>query len=149
MWLIGRLMPDFKTIADFRRDSGPTIRAACAQFVVLCRQFNLFTRTIVAIDGSHRRHLRRPLAKRGRSVAPLFRPFVLSKLSLEAGMANSPSSDPQQSGSDRQATVLIVDDDPALQTMILDYFVDNTSRRCRRLVATRWSASLARTKSTS
>ncbi len=45
-------MPDFKTIADFRRDSGPAIRAACAQFVVLCRQFNLFTRTIVAIDGS-------------------------------------------------------------------------------------------------
>src|SRR5580698_6735136 len=52
MWLTGRLMPDFKTIADFRRDSGPAIRTACAQFVVLCRQFNLFTRTIVAIDGS-------------------------------------------------------------------------------------------------
>ena len=52
MWLSGRLMPDFKTIADFRRDSGPAIRAVCAQFVVLCRQFNLFTRTIVAIDGS-------------------------------------------------------------------------------------------------
>ena len=52
MWLTGRLMPDFKTIADFRRDSGPAIRAACAQFVVLCRQLNLFTRTIVAIDGS-------------------------------------------------------------------------------------------------
>ena len=52
MWLTGRLAPDFKTIADFRRDSGPAIRAACAQFVVLCRQFNLFTRTIVAIDGS-------------------------------------------------------------------------------------------------
>ena len=52
MWLTGRLTPDFKTIADFRRDSGPAIRAACAQFVVLCRQFNLFTRTIVAIDGS-------------------------------------------------------------------------------------------------
>ena len=52
MCLTGRLMPDFKTIADFRRDSGPAIRAACARFVVLCRQFNLFTRTIVAIDGS-------------------------------------------------------------------------------------------------
>ena len=52
MWLTGRLMPDFKTIADFRRDSGPAIRAACGQFVALCRQFNLFTRTIVAIDGS-------------------------------------------------------------------------------------------------
>ncbi|WP_192363675.1 IS1182 family transposase [Mesorhizobium mediterraneum] len=52
MWLTSRLMPDFKTIADFRRDNGPAIRAACAQFVVLCRQFNLFTRAVVAIDGS-------------------------------------------------------------------------------------------------
>src|ERR1700684_1064975 len=52
MWLTGRLMPDFKTIADFRRDSGPAIRAAWAQFVVLCRQFHLFTRTVIAIDGS-------------------------------------------------------------------------------------------------
>jgi transposase len=52
MWLTGRLMPDFKTIADFRRDNGPAIRTACAQFVVLCRQLNLFTRAVVAIDGS-------------------------------------------------------------------------------------------------
>ena len=52
MWLTGRLMPDFKTIADFRRDNGPAIRAACAQFIVLCCQFNLFTRAVVAIDGS-------------------------------------------------------------------------------------------------
>jgi transposase len=37
MWRTGRLMPDFKTIADFRRDNGPAIRAACAHFVVLCR----------------------------------------------------------------------------------------------------------------
>ena len=40
-------------------------------------------------------------------------------------MANSPSGDPQQSGGDHQATVLVVDDDPTLQTMIFDYFVDN------------------------
>ena len=52
MWLTGRLMPDFKTIADFRRDNGQAIRAACAQFVVLCRQFKLFTRSVVALDGS-------------------------------------------------------------------------------------------------
>ena len=36
MWLTGRLMPDFKTIADFRRDNGPAIRAACTHFFVLC-----------------------------------------------------------------------------------------------------------------
>jgi len=52
MWLIGRLMPDFKTIADFRKDNGPAIRAVCGRFVVLCRQLNLFTRAVVAIDGS-------------------------------------------------------------------------------------------------
>src|ERR1700724_3242099 len=52
MWLTGRLMPDFKTIADFRKDNDAAIRAVCSQFVALCRQFNLFTRTIVAIDGS-------------------------------------------------------------------------------------------------
>jgi transposase len=52
MWLTGRLAPDFKTIANFRRDNGAAIRAACAQFVVLCRQLNLFTRAVVAIDGS-------------------------------------------------------------------------------------------------
>ena len=52
MWLTGRLAPDFKTIASFRRDNGPAIRAVCAQFVVLCRQLNLFTRAVIAIDGS-------------------------------------------------------------------------------------------------
>jgi len=52
MWLTGRLAPDFKTIANFRRDNGPAIRAVCGQFVELCRRLNLFTKAIVAIDGS-------------------------------------------------------------------------------------------------
>jgi transposase len=52
MWLTGRLAPDFKTIANFRRDNGPAIRAVCRQFVDLCRRLNLFTKAIVAIDGS-------------------------------------------------------------------------------------------------
>jgi transposase len=52
MWLTGRLAPDFKTIANFRRDNGPAIRAVCAQFVVLCQRLGLFTRAVVAIDGS-------------------------------------------------------------------------------------------------
>jgi len=50
MWLLGRLSPDFKTIADFRRDNGEGIRNACRQFVVLCRQLNLFAQAVVAID---------------------------------------------------------------------------------------------------
>jgi transposase len=52
MWLTGRLTPDFKTIADFRKDNGKAIRRVCSQFVVLCRQLNLFSEAIVAIDGS-------------------------------------------------------------------------------------------------
>jgi transposase len=52
MWLTGRLMPDFKTIADFRKDNGPAIRATCRQIVVLCRRLDLFCETVIAIDGS-------------------------------------------------------------------------------------------------
>jgi len=52
MWLLDRLAPDFKTIADFRRDNGPAIRATCRQFVLLCRTMGLFSDALVAIDGS-------------------------------------------------------------------------------------------------
>src|SRR6187397_3195959 len=52
MWLTGRLTPDFKTIADFRKDSGAAIRRVCREFIVLCRNMNLFSEAIVAIDGS-------------------------------------------------------------------------------------------------
>ena len=52
MWLLGRLAPDFKTIADFRRDNGPAIRATCRRFVLLCRSMGLFSEALVAIDGS-------------------------------------------------------------------------------------------------
>jgi transposase len=52
MWLTGRLAPDHKTIADFRKDNGPAIRKVCSQFVVLCRRLELFAEASVAIDGS-------------------------------------------------------------------------------------------------
>ena len=52
MWLIGRLVPDHKTIADFRKDNGRGIRKACVQFVTLCRQFGLLAAASVAIDGA-------------------------------------------------------------------------------------------------
>ena len=52
MWLLGRLAPDFKTIADFRRDNGTGIRNVCRRFVLLCRELKLFTEAVVAIDGS-------------------------------------------------------------------------------------------------
>ena len=52
MWLTGRLMPDFKTIANFRKDNGKAIRRVCRQFIVLCRELTLFSEALVAIDGS-------------------------------------------------------------------------------------------------
>ena len=52
MWLTGRLAPDFKTIADFRKDNSKAIRLVCREFVMLCRKLNLFADAFVAIDGS-------------------------------------------------------------------------------------------------
>ena len=52
IWLLGRLVPDDKTIADFRKDNGSAIRKVCAQFVALCRDMGLLTNASVAIDGS-------------------------------------------------------------------------------------------------
>jgi transposase len=52
MWLTERLVPDHKTIADFRKDSGAQIRRVCREFVMLCRRLDLFADAFVAIDGS-------------------------------------------------------------------------------------------------
>ena len=49
IWLTGRLMPDFKTIADFRRDNGKAIRQTCKEFVLLCQRLGLFEGGAVAI----------------------------------------------------------------------------------------------------
>lgn len=52
MWLVGRLAPDFKTLADFRVANAAAIKNVCSEFIVLCRRWNLFTEATVAIDGS-------------------------------------------------------------------------------------------------
>ena len=52
MWLVGRLAPDFKTLADFRAENAAAIKNVCREFIVLCRRWNLFTESTVAIDGS-------------------------------------------------------------------------------------------------
>ena len=52
MWLLGKLRPDFKTIADFRRDNLQAIKQVCRQFTMLCRKLKLFGGELVAIDGS-------------------------------------------------------------------------------------------------
>jgi transposase len=55
IWLLGRLVPDDKVIADFRKDNGAAIRKVCAQFVELCRKMGLLTKASVAIDGASSR----------------------------------------------------------------------------------------------
>ena len=52
MWLLNRLAPDFKTIADFRKDNGQAIKSVCRQFMMICKQLNLFAESLIAIDGS-------------------------------------------------------------------------------------------------
>jgi transposase len=52
MWLLAKLAPDFKTIADFRRDNGPAIQQVCRQFALLCRELGMFGGELVAIDSS-------------------------------------------------------------------------------------------------
>jgi len=52
MWLTERLAPDHKTIADFRKDNGQAIRKVCREFILLCRRLELFSQSVVAIDGS-------------------------------------------------------------------------------------------------
>lgn len=52
MWLLGKLQPDFKTIADFRKNNTEPIKAVCTEFIVLCKQMQLFGGELVAIDGS-------------------------------------------------------------------------------------------------
>jgi transposase len=52
IWLTGQLAPDFKTIADFRKDNGKAIREVCRTFVALCRELDLLSEASVAIDGS-------------------------------------------------------------------------------------------------
>ena len=52
MWLVGRLQPDHKTIADFRKDNCKAITTVCGEFVELCRKLKVFSNSLFAIDGS-------------------------------------------------------------------------------------------------
>lgn len=94
MWLLGRLVPDHKTIADFRKDNGIAIKKVCAQFIELCRQLGLLTKASVAIDGSKfkavnnrdrnftKNKVRRRSAQIEESIATQATAIVLSKCEL-------------------------------------------------------------------
>ncbi len=73
MWLTGRLAPDFKAIANFRRDNGHALRAVCRQFVMLCRSLHMFGQATVAVGGSKFKAVNNGLRLR-RGPRPLYLP---------------------------------------------------------------------------
>jgi hypothetical protein len=73
IWLTGQLAPDFKTIADFRKDNGKAIREVCREFVALCRKLALLSAASVAIDGSKFKAVNaRDKASTGPNGSPVF-----------------------------------------------------------------------------
>ncbi|MDZ7807555.1 MAG: IS1182 family transposase [Gracilimonas sp.] len=52
LWLLGKLQPDFKTIADFRKNNTEALKGTCAEFILVCKRMDLFGGELVAIDGS-------------------------------------------------------------------------------------------------
>ena len=101
MWLTGRLAPDHKTIADFRKDNGRAIRNVCSQFVSLCRRLNLFADASVAIDGSKFKAVN----NRGRNFtqAKMKRRMAQIEESVDRYMHQLDSADRQQRSPSREA----------------------------------------------
>jgi transposase len=103
MWLMRKLRPDFKTIADFRRDNAEAIRHVCRAFSVLCRQMDLFGRELVAIDGSKfravnsknrnftRKHLENHIKEIDRKIEDYFR--ELDEADEEEAGTHAPTAD--------------------------------------------------------
>ena len=96
MWLTGRLAPDFKTIADFRKDSGEAIRLVCREFVMLCRKLNLFTAAFVAVDGSKFKAVN--TRDRNYSKAKMKRRLQQIEESIDRYLGQIESADRQESG---------------------------------------------------
>ena len=101
MWLTGRLAPDHKTIADFRKDNGRAIRNVCSQFVSLCRRLNLFADGSVAIDGSKFKAVN----NRGRNFtqAKMKRRMAQIEESVDRYLHQLDSADRQQRSPSREA----------------------------------------------
>jgi transposase len=96
MWLTGRLAPDFKTIADFRKDNPEAIRLVCREFVMLCKKLNLLSEKLVAIDGSKfkavnsrdKNFTRAKMKRRLKDVESAIERYLAQ---LELGMPNVPN----------------------------------------------------------
>ena len=103
MWLTGRLVPDHKTIADFRKDNGRAVRQVCARFVALCRTMGLLMQASVAIDGSkfkavNNRDKNYTRAKMERRMAQIRRasPGICNSSALPTGRSRPRRSKPRR-----------------------------------------------------
>lgn len=94
MWLLGRLAPDFKTIADFRKDNTEAIRLICREFVMVCRKLNLFADAFVAIDGSKLKAVNN--RDRNYTQAKLKRRLEIIDKSIEKYLSQIASADRQE-----------------------------------------------------
>jgi len=107
MWLTGRLSPDFKTIADFRKDNGKAIRKVCREFVLLCCKLNLFADAFVAIDGSKFKAVNN--RDRNFTAAKMKRRLEQIDESIERYLAQIESTDREDSQTAKQKTERLED----------------------------------------
>jgi hypothetical protein len=108
MWLTGRLVPDHKTIADFRKANGAAIRKVCARFIMLCRALGLFAEVSVAIDGSkfkavNNRDKNFTRAKMERRLAQIEESVARYLQQLDSAVRGTRDPDDPLEGEDREA----------------------------------------------
>src|SRR6516165_1437926 len=104
MWLTGCLAPDFKTIADFRKDNGPAIRKVCREFIVVCGRAGLLAATTVAIDGSKFKAVNS--RDRNFTKAKIVKRVELSEASIERYLSELETADRQPSAPEIKITRL-------------------------------------------
>jgi transposase len=116
MWLTGRLAPDFKTIANFRKDNGKAVRKVCRQFVVLCQQLDLFSDAVVAIDGSKFKAVNS--SDRNFTDAKLKRRMAEIEANISRYLAELDTADRQEPGSAQSKRVRLNDKIAALKSQM-------------------------------
>ena len=114
MWLTGRLAPDFKTIADFRKDNGAAIRLVCREFILLCKKLNLFADAFVAIDGSKFKAVNN--RDRNFTKAKLQRRLQQIDESIDRYLSQIASADRQEAAMAKEKTHRLEDKITALKT---------------------------------
>lgn len=116
MWLTGRLAPDFKTIANFRKENGKAIRNVCRQFVVLCQQLDLFSDAVVAIDGSKFKAVNS--SDRNFTDAKLKRRMAEIEANISRYLAELDTADRQEPAAAQSRTVRLNDKIAALKSQM-------------------------------